>query len=179
MSGDCFANRLCVSHVVVLSLDVGLHICRAASIARYDRVPGVLATNDETRLYPQRKFRNAHRKRQRTDLGDHPPQVGQAPKPWKRWSAGHKGRLVRLLKRGGNLKSHQTFFCVPVKCPDNRDAREPNRPDLIRRLTYSFASVLPLSRVLLGLGKLADICSNLAKGGGNYMVRQPDWFCKL
>src|SRR5260370_7657663 len=27
-SGDCFANRLCVSHVVLLALDVGLDVSR-------------------------------------------------------------------------------------------------------------------------------------------------------
>jgi hypothetical protein len=50
---------------------------------------------------------------------------------------------------------------------------------LIRRIKDTSAGVLPLSRILLGLRKFADICSDLAKGGGDYVVRQIDWLCKL
>jgi hypothetical protein len=42
-----------------------------------------------------------------------------------------------------------------------------------------FAVVLPLSRVPLGIGKFADIYNDLAKGGGDYVVRQMDWLCKF
>jgi small ligand-binding sensory domain FIST len=66
-----------------------------------------------------------------------------------------------------------------LKCPDYRDAREPNSPDSIRRIKDTLAGVLPLSRILLGVRKFADICSGLAKGGGDYVVRQIDWLCKL
>ena len=76
-------------------------------------------------------------------------------------------------------KSSDYVFSATVKCPDNCDTREPNRPNLIRRLTYSFAGVLPLSRVLLGLRKLADVCNDLAKGSSDYLVRQIDWLCEL
>jgi hypothetical protein len=50
---------------------------------------------------------------------------------------------------------------------------------LILRIKDTLAGVLPLSRILLGVRKFADICSDLAKGGGDYVVRQIDWLCKL
>ena len=56
---------------------------------------------------------------------------------------------------------------------------KPNRPDLIRCLKDTFAGVLQLSRVLLGIRKFADICNDLAKGGGDCVVRQIDWLRKL
>jgi hypothetical protein len=48
-----------------------------------------------------------------------------------------------------------------LKCLDDRDAREPNRTNLIRRIKDTSAGVLPLSRILLGVRKFADICSDL------------------
>lgn len=54
---------------------------------------------------------------------------------------------------------------------DDRDAREPKGPDSIRRLKDMFAGVLPLSRAPLGLRKFADICHDVAKGGGDYIIR--------
>ena len=65
-----------------------------------------------------------------------------------------------------------------MKCLDDRDAREPNRPDLIRGLKAAFAGVLPLPRVLLGIRKFVDICNDVAKGGGDYVVWQINWFCE-
>ena len=50
---------------------------------------------------------------------------------------------------------------------------------MIRRLKHMFAGVLPLSRVPLGIGKFADICNDVAKGGGDDVVRQNDWLRKL
>ena len=41
---------------------------------------------------------------------------------------------------------------------------------MIRRLKDTFAGVLPLSRVPLGIGKFADICNDVAKGGGDDVV---------
>jgi hypothetical protein len=50
--------------------------------------------------------------------------------------------------------------------------------NLIRGLEAAFAGVLPLSRVLLGIGKFVDICNDMAKGGGDYVVRQINWLCE-
>jgi hypothetical protein len=50
---------------------------------------------------------------------------------------------------------------------------------LIRGLKAAFAGVLPLPRVLLGIRKFVDICNDVAKGGGDYVVRQINWLCEL
>jgi hypothetical protein len=42
-----------------------------------------------------------------------------------------------------------------------------------------FAGVLPLSRVPFGIRKFVDIRNDVAKGGGDDVVRQIDWFRKL
>ena len=60
---------------------------------------------------------------------------------------------------------------MSLKGLHNRDARESNRSDLIRSLKDTLAGVLPFWAVLLGIGKLVDISSDLAKGGGDKFVR--------
>jgi hypothetical protein len=50
---------------------------------------------------------------------------------------------------------------------------------LIRGLKDMFAGFLPLLRILLGVRKFADISNDLAKSGGNCVVWQMDWLCKL
>jgi hypothetical protein len=42
-----------------------------------------------------------------------------------------------------------------------------------------FVGVLPLSRVPLGIRKFADICNDVAKGGGDDVVGQIDRLRKL
>jgi hypothetical protein len=47
-SGDRFANSLSVSHVVLLTLDVGLHVSRRHQSHGMAKCPGVRATNGAT-----------------------------------------------------------------------------------------------------------------------------------
>jgi hypothetical protein len=81
--------------------------------------------------------------------------------------------------RPGAYNSIRLLCSVSLKGLHDRDAREPNRPDLIRRLNYAFAGLLPLWRLLLAVRKCADECNHLSKGVSDYFIGQIDWLGKI
>jgi hypothetical protein len=78
--------------------------------------------------------------------------------------------------RPGTCNFVRRFLSVSLKCLHDRDAREPNRSDLIR---VTLAGFVPRRRVLLVFGMFADICKYLAQRGDNYLVRENDWSYKI